>query len=151
MAGESTANPQAAANPWELAALQLTIAHPESFEAIARQIGTGHFVNPVCRRIFETCCRLADHGVAPSFDRLMLEFDAPAIQSLLVGIDETAQATGQPSADPVALLNGLMETFQRKEIERQRPEQIGALREGGLDELQQAQMLEEIIRQKRQA
>ena len=48
-----------------------------------------------CRRIFETCCRLADEGVVPSFDRLMLEFDEPAIKNLLVGIDEAAQATGQ--------------------------------------------------------
>ena len=80
----------------------------------------------------------------------MLEFDEPALKSLLVGIDEAAQATGQASADPEILLNGLVETFQRKEIERQRPARIGALREGGLDELQQAEMLEDIIRQKRQ-
>ena len=81
----------------------------------------------------------------------MLDFDEPALKSLLVGIDEAAQATGQSSADPEILLSGLVETFQRKEIERQRPARIGALREGGLDELQQAEMLEEIIRQKRRA
>ena len=79
----------------------------------------------------------------------MLEFHQPAIQSLLVGIDETAQATGQSAADPEVLLNGLIETFQRKEIERQRPAQIGTLREGGLDDAQQAALLDDILRQKR--
>ena len=79
----------------------------------------------------------------------MLEFHQPAIQSLLVGIDETAQATGQLAADPEVLLNGLIETFQRKEIERQRPAQIGTLREGGLDDAQQAALLDDILRQKR--
>ena len=39
--------------------------------------------------------------------------------------------------------------MKRKEIERQRPAQIVALREGGLDDQQQAAMLEDIIRQER--
>jgi hypothetical protein len=34
-------------------------------------------------------------------------------------------------------------------VEKQRPAQIVALREGGLDELQQAQLLEDILRQER--
>ena len=86
-----------------------------------------------CRRIYETCCRLADEGVVPTFDRLMLEFDEPAVKSLLVELDETGQAKGRPAADPEALLDELMKTLQQKEIERQRPAQIVALREGGLD------------------
>ena len=107
--------------PWELAVLQLIVAHPESFRGDSRQFGAESIANHSCRRVYETCCRLSDEGIEPSFDRLMLEFDEPAIQSLLVGIDETAQATGQPAADPEALLNGLVETYQRKEIERRRP------------------------------
>ncbi len=43
-------------------------------------------------------------GPAPTFDRLMLEFDEPAVKSLLVELDETRQAKGQPAADPQALL-----------------------------------------------
>ena len=53
-----------------------------------------------CRRIYETCCRLADAGVVPAFDRLMLEFDEPAMKNLLVELDESGQAKGRPAADP---------------------------------------------------
>ncbi len=134
---------------WELAVLQLIVAHPEHFAAIRASFGVESITNHVCRQVYETCCRLSDEGVEPSFDRLMLDFDEPAIQSLLVGIDETAQATGQPAADPETLLNGLVETHQRKEIERQRPAQIGTLREGGLDDAEQAALLDDILRQKR--
>ena len=67
----------------------------------------------------------------------------------MVGIDERAQATGQPSADPEALLNELVKTLQRKEIDRQRPAQIGALREGGLDAHAQEDLLLTAIRQQR--
>lgn len=146
---ESEAMPLEPPSPWELAVLQLIVAHPESFSAIRDGIDATHIRALSCRRIYETCCRLADEGVEPSFDRLMLEFDEPTIQSLLVGIDETAQATGQAAADPGVLLNGLIETFQRKEIERQRPGQIGTLREGGLDDAEQAALLDDILRQKR--
>jgi DNA primase len=146
---QSDAQPVSPPDTWELAVLQLIVAHPESFAAICGKIGVEPITNPACRRVFETCCRLSNEGVEPSFDRLMLEFDEPAIQSLLVGIDEAAQATGQPAADPEVLLNGLVETFQRKEIERQRPGQIGTLREGGLDDAGQAALLDEILRQKR--
>ncbi len=147
-ADESTAKPQAA-EPWELALVQLIVAHPEHFAAIRARFAAESIAHDLCRQVYETCCRLSDEGIEPSFDRLMLEFNEPAIQSLLVGIDETAQATGQPSADPDALLNGLVETYQRKEIERRRPVQIGTLREGGLDEAAQAALLDDILRQKR--
>lgn len=135
--------------PWEEAVLQLVLAHPDHFTAIRRQIDLSQIRHTVCRAIYETCCRLSDLGMSPSFDRLMLDINDPAAQSFLVGIDENAQATGQSSADPEVLLNGLMETFQRKEIERQRPAQIVALREGGLDHDQQAALLDAIVRQKR--
>jgi DNA primase len=147
---EQDAPMQTPPDPWELAVLQLIVAHPESMAVVRDRIGPEWVKNEACRRIFETCCRLADEGVAPTFDRLMLEFDEPAIKNLLVGIDEAALATGQPSANADNLLNELTETLQRKEIERQRPAQIGALRQGGLDDQQQAAMLEDIIRQKRQ-
>jgi DNA primase len=145
----AVAKPQAAADPWELALLQLIIAHPQHFAAIRASFAVESIMNPSCRRVYETCCRLSDEGIEPSFERLMLDFDEPAIQSLLVGIDETAQATGQPAADPDVLLNGLVETYQRKEIEKRRPVQIGTLREGGLDEAAQAALLDDILRQKR--
>ena len=136
-------------DPWELAVLQLTVAHPDYFSAIRERISPEHLINTRCRRIFEAACRLADEGTPPSFDRLMLVFEEPAIQSILVGIDETAEATGQASADPAVRLNGLYETLQRKELERQRPGQIGALREGSLDDAQQAALLDAIMQQRR--
>ena len=88
-------------------------------------------------------------GVEPSFDRLMLEFDEPAVKSLLVELDETSQAKGNRAGDPQELLSELINTFKRKETEKQRPGQIVALREGGLDENRQIDMLEEILRQER--
>jgi DNA primase len=148
-ADESAAKPAEPIDPWQQAVLELVLAHPESLSAIRSRIGVDCLTAESCRLIYETCCRLVDENILPTFDRLMLEFDQPAVKSLLVGVDERAQATGQRSADAEALLNGLVMTMQRKEAEKQRPAEIATLREGGLDVRQQAAMLEDIIRQRR--
>ena len=36
----------------------------------------------------------------PSFDRLMLEFDEPAVKNLLVDLDETSQSKGRRERSP---------------------------------------------------
>jgi len=137
--------------------LELLLRHPECWPAAraglpADRLGTG-----VCREIYETGCRLLEAGVTPAFDRLMLEFDQPAIKSLLVELDEAAQAKGacgelsraERNVSPAALLEELIRTFQQKEAEKQRPAQLGALRDGGLDQGQEIELLEQIIRQER--
>ncbi|MEN6459641.1 MAG: DNA primase [Thermoguttaceae bacterium] len=136
-------------NPWERELLQLLVSHPECIEPARSQIAAEQLAVGPCRRIYETCCRLADEGVAPTFDRLMLEFDEPAIKNLLVESDETATSKGWAAADAAAILSELEKTVSRKEDERQRPAKIVTLREGGLDARQQAAMLDEIIHQQR--
>lgn len=146
---ESVAELQAVVEPWERELLELLIAHPECIASVRSRVAVEQFTAEPCRRIYETCCRLDDQGVAPAFDRLMLEFDQPALKSLLVELDENGQAKGLASADPETLLNDLLKTFQQRESERQRPAQIVTLRDGGLDVQQQTALLEDIIRQKR--
>ena len=148
-ADEAVAKPQTAMEPWERELLELLIAHPESIELVRSRIGMEPLAAERCRRIYETCCRLADAGIVPDFGRLMLEFDEPAIKNLLVELDESGQAKGRSATEPEALLDELVRTKQRKEAEKQRPGQIGALREGGLDAQQQAALLEDILRQER--
>jgi DNA primase len=129
--------------------LEVLLAHSECLPAVRGHVAPDCFGSGVCRRIFETCCRLADTGIEPSFERLMLEFDEPALKNLLVELDEAGQAKGSPAGDPHELLLELIKTLQKKETEKQRPRQILALREGGLDEKRQIELLEQVLRQER--
>jgi DNA primase len=146
---ETAGEPSATLDAWERELLELLVAHPETIGAVRGQIGVRQINNALGQRIYETCCRLADEGVAASFDRLMLEFDEPALKSLLVELDESGQAKGRPMADALALLDELFRTMKRKEAERQRPARIGALRQGGLDADEQAAMLKAILSEER--
>ncbi|MEN6450404.1 MAG: DNA primase [Thermoguttaceae bacterium] len=146
---EENSQPQGPMDPWERELLELLVSHPECIERARDRIGADQFAASASQRIYETSLRLADEGIAPTFDRLMLEFDEPAIKNLLVELDEKATAKGWPAADATALFDELEKTMNRKEVERRRPAEIVTLREGGLDAQQQAALLEEIIRQQR--
>ena len=91
----------------------------------------------LCRRIYETCCRLADEGILPTFDRLMLEFDQPAIKACWWNSTRPDRRRVGRRPIPEPLLNELIKNLEEKEIERRRPAQIVALRQGGLDDRQQ--------------
>jgi DNA primase len=129
--------------------LELLIGHPECLPEMRADIGPEEFLPGPCRRIYQTACRLTDDGVLPDFSRLMLEFDDEAVKNLLVELDEGYQAKGDRELDPHALLQKLIESFHRQEAERQRPRQLGALRQKGLDASQETELLNRIIRQER--
>lgn len=145
----AVSQPRAAIDPWERELLELLIARPECLALARSRVKAERFNAGPCRLIFETCCRLDDEGVVPSFDRLMLRFDEPAMKNLLVELDETGRAKDRQTADAEALLDKLMKTMIQREAEKQRPAEIVTLREEGLDAQQKATMVEDIFRRER--
>jgi len=125
--------------------LELLLQFPHCIPAAQSGISAARLGHPVSRRLFETCCRLAEADVVPSFERLMLEFDDPAIKNLLVDLDEHGRAKGGQVADPLALLQELLGGFAKREIEKRRPAELSALRDGRLDEGQGDELLRNII------
>ncbi len=142
-------NPIERIDPLERELLELLLCQPECLPEVRADIKAEKMLPGPFRRIYETCSRLADEGATPEFDHLMLEFDEPAMKSLLIELDEAGRAKGIREADTHALLQELIKTFYRQEAERQRTEQIVALREGGLDDSRETELLENIIRQER--
>jgi DNA primase len=136
-------------DPCQRELLEILIRHPECLPGLRAAIDPRQIAPQPCRQIYETCCRLSDAGITPGFERLMLEFDDPAIKSLLVELDERGRAKGERDVDAAALSRALVETLKRKEAERQRAGRIVTLREGGLDDSQETELLEKIIRQER--
>ena len=51
--------------------------------------------------------------------------------------------------EPSVVLQELIRTFHTQETRKQRPANIGKLREGGLDDSQQERLLDEIIQRER--
>jgi len=128
---------------------ELLIVYPETWSVARAAISPGQLVSLALRKIYETGCRLLDVGVLPGFDRLILEFDDPSLKSLLVDLDEQGRAKGSQTADPVESLTELLRAFQRREVEKQQPGRLVALREQNLAEDQELDLLKNILQQER--
>ena len=128
---------------------ELLIVYPDTWSAARAAIAPVQLASSALRRIYETGCRLLDVGVLPDFDRLILEFDDPSLKSLLVDLDEQGRAKGSRMAEPAELLSELLKAFQRREVEKQQPGQMVALRERNLAEDQEIDLLKKIVQQER--
>jgi DNA primase len=128
---------------------ELLIVYPDTWTVARAAVLPTQLVSSALRRIYETGCRLLDVGVLPSFDRLILEFDDPSLKSLLVDLDEQGRAKGSRMAEPTVLLNELLKAFQRREVEKQQPGQLVALRELNLADDQAIDLLKHILQQER--
>ena len=136
-------------DPWRRELFELLLAHPDCWATAQAELSAEWLAAGPTRPIYETCCRLLAAGVEPNFERLMLELDEPCSKSLLVDLDEQWRAKGPRGAEPSSLLGDWLKTFQGKEVEKRRPAQIVALREGRLDDSQTANLLEAILQQER--
>jgi molybdenum-dependent DNA-binding transcriptional regulator ModE len=97
--------------------------------------------------VFAAACSLAESGVAPSFDCLLLEFDDVHYKNLLVELDERGQAKGGHNL--AVRLHELLETFRRREGERQLRAQTRALTERKYDAVEELAALQSLIDQER--
>jgi len=144
---EMTSAPATRIDPWERELLEILIRHPECVAQAQAEIDARQLAFEPARRIFQACCRLSEAGTAPTFEKLMLQFDDPAIKSLLVELDEQGRA--KQVTDPKPLLQDLARSFQQQQQIKKRPLHEGSLREGRLDETQQLDLLRKIEQQEK--
>jgi DNA primase len=142
-------SPLPAPDPHERELLELLVVYPETWSAARAALLPAQLASSALRQIYDTGCRLLDAGVLPGFERLILEFDEPAVKSLLVDLDEQGRAKGSRMAEPPELLNDLLTSLQQKEVERQRPGHLATLRERKLDDVQEMDLLKNIFQQER--
>jgi hypothetical protein len=77
----------------------------------------------------------------------MLEFDDPALQNLLVELDEHGQAKGTENC--ADRLSHLLASFRHRREDRQRLAETQKLRQTHLEEDEQQKILRQIIEQQR--
>lgn len=141
---EAPSGAACAVDPWERELLEVLLRHPGCVEEIRSQLRVDERTSATCRMILQACYRLADRGDPPTFERLMLDFDDPAVKSLLVDLDEEASAKEMSSPESL-----LKELFRQRTNRSHDPTRLAALRDQTLDESQKAAMLREMARELR--
>ena len=141
---------------WERELLEIVLLEPESVIAAAEEIPPEQMESPAASLIFDRCCELSRGGITPTFDRLLLEFDEPAIKSLLVDLDEQGRAKTldesgniKDSDEPAAQMRDLLDGMRRHRQKISMDEQSQLLREKRLNEAEELAVLNQLIEQER--
>ncbi len=136
-------------NPKETELLEILILHPELTETADEGINPS-WLTPVAKVLFETFQRIHNSGEPASFERVMTQLEDARLKSLLVAIDERAQAKAeQVQEEAPSRLRGLIDTFLDQEAEVVRREKLASLEESNLNQQEELDILNQLIEQKR--
>lgn len=131
-------------DPFQTELLEILVQFPDLLTPARERFSIETITLAPLRAIFAAMGRLADEGYTPEFARLMVEFDEPAMKSLLVELDESPRIKKHP--DPARLLEELIANFQKRRSRMQDPKQVVALRDEGLDQDRKTQMLGDMLK-----
>jgi DNA primase len=134
-------------SPLDRELLEIIILEPEAVPAIAEVIQPSEMASSTAQRIFAHCCELNRAGVTPDFDRLMLDFDEPAIKNLLVDLDERAQA--KESADINGWMQDLLARIRHRHDGRRLDATVQTLKQNKHEPHDELELLNQIIAQER--
>lgn len=133
--------------PWERELLELVLLVPDAMPRVMDAVRVERMSSLAARQVYVACCELWRRGIPPALDRLLNEFEQPAIHNLLVELDEHGHARGV--ADATTRLDRLLETLRIREEQRRHREQVAALEEKRLDEREEMKSVLQMIEQKR--
>jgi len=134
---------------WDREVIEVLVGVPEAAGLIVREVPSGELESREGRLVLEAARRLHGEGRAVELPGLLLEIADPAIQSLLVAVDETSAA--RVGVDAEQRLHHLRDALRRRSAERQAHESARTLKTSRLDPGSEAALLERLVAQRRAA
>ena len=134
---------------WDREVIEVLVGVPDSAGLIVREVGPGDLDSPAGRTVFEAARRMHAEGRPVALGGLLLELVDPALQSLLVAVDESSAARGP--LDPQERMNHLEDALRRRSAQRQAHASARTLKTSQLDAGSEAELLERLVAQRRVA
>lgn len=145
----SATGPLPTLSPWDREVLEVLVGVPESVGVIVREVSVDELESPAVRTVFEAARRLHGEGRRVGLVDLLDALPDPAMQSLLVNVDETSSSRG--IHDPQERLEHLREAVRRRSAHRMAGQHVRQLKGSGLDAESEADLLERLVAQRRVA
>jgi len=133
--------------PWDREVIEVLVGVPDSIGVIVQQVGETGVETPAARQVLEAAERLHREGRPVALGGLLLELTDPALQSLLVAVDESRADRGQ--IDPQERLQHLEEAIRRRAAERRARASARALKTDRLDTGAEAELLARLVAERR--
>ena len=139
--------------------LEFLVATPEQLPKIRAVVWSWQIRCEACRLIFDRACALWDEGIMPDFQRLMLVFDQPEIQSLVISAMQRAEQKAElrkVKKLPEEVLALWLVAFQNRVLEQEQQQDLAMLRQPNsvkndmaMDADEQFRILEAMLERKR--
>ena len=134
---------------WDREVIEVLVGVPDSVGLIVREIVVDELQSPECQAVLDAARRLHDEGRPVSLAGLLLEITDPALQSLLVAIDDSTHERGH--VDPAERMHHLEDALRRRSAQRQAHASALALKSSQLDPGSEAALLEQLVAHRRAA
>ena len=134
---------------WDREVIEVLVGVPDSAGLIVREVGAAGLESREARAVLQAAERLHGEGRQVALSDLLLEIEDPALQSLLVSVDETSAERGP--IDPHERINHLEDALRRRSAERQAHASARTLKTSRLDSQSEAELLERLVAERRAA
>jgi DNA primase len=132
---------------WDREVIEVLVGVPDSAGLIVRRVGSDGVESPAGRQVLAAAAKLHEQGRPIALPGLLLEIADPALQSLLVALDETA--AGRAVADPLERIRHFEEALDRRAAARRALASARALKTDRLDSRSEAELLERLVAERR--
>jgi hypothetical protein len=132
---------------WDREVIEVLVGVPDGAGLIVREVQSAELETQECRAVLEAARRLHAEGREIALAGLLLEIHDPAVQSLLVAVDETSAA--RTPLDPKERVHHLEDALRRRSAQRQAHRSARTLKTSRLDPGSEAALLEQLVAQRR--
>jgi len=132
---------------WDREVIEVLVSVPDGAGLIVRDVQSTELETQECRAVLEAARRLHAEGREIALSGLLLEIHDPAVQSLLVAVDEAS--TARTPLDPKDRVHHLEDALRRRSAQRQAHRSARTLKTSRLDPGSEAALLEQLVAQRR--
>jgi DNA primase len=125
------APPAGRLSSWDRELAELILCAADSLDALLEQVHDEDIESAAVQQLFALAAEVYHSGQTPTFERLMLATDDPALKNLLVDCDE--QGRDKQASDPEQRLRDLLAARDRRRQEARHATTLAELRQNQLD------------------
>jgi DNA primase len=134
---------------WDREVLEVLVGVPEGAGLVIREVDPADLDSREGKAVIEAARRLGAAGRPVGLPELLLELPDPALQSLLVAVDEERAARGP--VEPAERIGHLADALRRRAASARARASARAIKTSRLDSQSEAELLERLVAQRRAA
>lgn len=137
-------------NAWEKEIVEILLAWPGVLPAVRSRTTPERFQYVPARELFLRMCEMADDGLEPTFEQVLVSFESAVMKSWLIQTEASSiwNHEHKREKEVLKLLDQIMDSFGQFQIKSRKPQDIFIFHSSGLNRQQKLDLLDQLIQEK---